>query len=42
MTKGNVNLDFRLKKVDETRNYLFGEIKHKDFTSEKNKKCVGI
>ena len=31
-------LEFRLKKIDETRNYLLDEIKHNDLISEKNKK----
>ena len=31
-------LEFRLKKVDETRNYLTEEIKHNDLMSEKHKK----
>ena len=33
-----VNLDFRLKKIDEPRNYLLDEIKHDDLISEKYKK----
>ena len=32
------SLEFRLKKVDETRNYLLDEIKHNDFMSQKYKK----
>ena len=32
------SLEFRLKKIDETRNYLLEEIKHNDLTSEKIKK----
>ena len=32
------SLDFRLRKIDETRNYLFGETKHNDLMSEKYKK----
>ena len=36
-------LDFRLKKIDETRDYLLDEIKHNDLMNEKHKKnCVGI
>ena len=31
-------LEFRLRKIDETRNYLFDEIKHNDLMSEKYKK----
>ena len=37
-----VILDFRLKKIDEMRNYPLGEIKHNDLMSEKYKKCVGL
>ena len=32
------SLEFRLKKVDETRIYLSEEIKHNDLMSEKYKK----
>ena len=32
------NLKFRLRKIDETRNYLLEEIKHNDLMSEKYKK----
>ena len=28
------SLEFRLRKIDETRNYLLGEIKHNGTTSE--------
>ena len=38
MTKENVSLDFRLKKINEARNYLFKEIKRNDLMSEKHKK----
>ena len=31
------SLEFRLRKIDETRNYLFTEIKHNDSMSEKYK-----
>ena len=31
-------LEFRLRKIDETRNYLFDEIKHNDLMSGKYKK----
>ena len=34
------SLEFRLRKIDETRNYLLGEIKTNDLMSEKyNKTC---
>ena len=32
------NLEFRLRKMDETRNYLLEEIKHNDLMSERYKK----
>ena len=32
------SLQFRLRQIDETRNYLLDEIKHNDLMSEKNKK----
>ena len=32
------SLKFRLKKIDETRNYLFDEKKHNKLISEKDKK----
>ena len=31
------SLEFRLTKIDETRNCLLGEIKHNDLMSEKYK-----
>ena len=34
----NVSLDFRLKKIDETRNCFLDEIKHNDLMNEKHKK----
>ena len=41
LEKNNVeeaSLEFRLKKIDETRNYPLDEIKHNDLTSGKDKK----
>ena len=32
------SLEFRLRKIDETRNYLLVEIKHNDLLSERYKK----
>ena len=37
MTK-EASLEFRLRKIDETKNYLLDEIKHNDVMSEKYKK----
>ena len=38
MAKENINLDFRIKKIDGTRNYLLEEIKHNDLRNEMHKK----
>ena len=38
MAKGNINLDFRIKKIDGTRNYFLEEIKHNDLRNEMHKK----
>ena len=38
MAKDNVNFEFRLKKTDETKNYLSGEIKPNALVSRKHKK----
>ena len=36
----DVSLQFRLRKLDEARNYLLGEINHNDLTSKiYKKKC---
>ena len=35
---GEVSLEFRLRKIDEARNYLLEEIKHNDLMSKKYKK----
>ena len=32
------SLEFRLRKIDETRNYVLDEINHNDFMSENYKK----
>ena len=34
------SLGFRLRKIDETRNYLVDEIKHNDLISKKDQKTV--
>ena len=41
MAKQNVSIDFRLKKIDETRNYLLEKIKQNDLMSQKHKKASG-
>ena len=38
MAKENVGFNFRLKQIDETRNYILEEIKQNDLMSEKHKK----
>ena len=43
MTKENAALEFRFKKIDETRNHLLEEIKNNDLMSEKyKKKCRAL
>ena len=37
MARENVNLDFRFKKKDETRNYLLEEPKHNEFIDDLDK-----
>ena len=34
----DASLEFRLRKINETRNYLLDEIKHNNLMSEKDKK----
>ena len=34
------SLEFRLRKLDETKNYLLDEIKHNDLMSEKYKETI--
>ena len=41
MAKENINFNFRLRKTDETRNYLSEEINHNELTNEKHKKVYG-
>ena len=36
------NLDFRLRKIDETRNYLSEETKHNDLMSKKYNRHASI
>ena len=38
MVKENIIQEFRLKKIDETRNYLIEEIKQNELMSKKHKK----
>ena len=38
MVEENISQEFRLKNVDETRNYFLGKIKQNELTSRKNKK----
>ena len=37
--KNPASLDFRIKNIDETRNYLSDEIKHNNLMSKKHKNC---
>ena len=36
------NLEFRLRKIGETRNYVLDKIKHNDLMGEKYKKSLSI
>ena len=38
MSEENINLEFRLKKVDEIRNYLIEEVNQNKLMSKKHKK----
>ena len=38
MGEKNATLDFRLRQIDETRNYHLEETKHKELISKKHKK----
>ena len=38
MVEENISQEFRLKNLDETKNYFLEEIKQKDLVSKKHKK----
>ena len=38
MTEGNISQEFRLKNIDDTRNYFLKEIKQNELMSRKYKK----
>ena len=38
MVEENISQEFRLKNIDETRNYLIEEINRNELMSKKNKK----
>ena len=38
MVEENISQEFRLKNIDETRNYLIGEIEQNELMSRKHKK----
>ena len=42
MPEENINQKFRLKKIDEIRNYLIGEINQNELMSKKHKKVCRI
>ena len=42
MPEENMNQEFRLKKIDEIRNYLIEEINQDKLMSKKHKKVVEI
>ena len=42
MSEENISQEFRLRNIDETRNYLIEEIKRKDLMSKKHKKVCRV
>ena len=42
MSEKSINQEFRLKKIDETRNYLTEEINQNELVSKKHKKISGV
>ena len=42
MPEENINQEFRLKKIDEIRNYLIEEINQNELMSKKHKKVSGV
>ena len=40
--KYSITLKFRLRRIDETRNYFLEEIKHSDLVSQSTKRPVSI
>ena len=42
MSKENLNQEFRLKKIDEIRNYLIEEINRNELMSKKHKKVCRV
>ena len=42
MPEENINQEFRLKKIDEIRNYLIQEINRNELMSEKCKKVCSV
>ena len=42
MVKENISQEFRLKNIDETRNYLIEEINRNELTSKKHKRFAQL
>ena len=42
MVEENISQEFRLKNIDETRNYLIKEINRNELMSKKRKKLVQL
>ena len=42
MTEENISQEFRLKNIDETRNYFIEEINQNELMSKKHKKFIGF
>ena len=42
MTEKSISLDFKLRKIDETKNDFIEEIKHRDLMSKKDNVCTAL
>ena len=42
MTEDNINREFTLKNIDETRNYFIEDANQNELMSKKNKKVCGV
>ena len=42
MSEENINQEFRVKKIDEVRNYLIEEINQNELMSKKHKKVCRV
>ena len=42
MTEENISQEFRLKNIEETRNYFIEKINQNEFMNKKHKKLMGF